>query len=175
MAKLVSSKIYWKGIDFSSTQKTSSLQYVDITQAYEAIRGGEYIPDLVHVTVKAFVHGVRSDNLSTPLTISDSSIRDNQFAGIQIKGRSKAVTIQNTSVGNTTIGHGLSFSQIVPNPVDFCSVDVNGITFPINLQALGKARTNTECAKVIRYVVSIRSNGVTPQTIEKSSSPSKGC
>ena len=153
MAKLLSSKVYWKGIDFSSTQKVSSLQYVDMSQAYEAIKGGEYLPDLDHVTIRGTVYGVKSDNISSPLTISDSSIRDNQFAGIQIKGRSKALTIQNTSVGNTTSGHGLSFSQIVPDPVDFCSVDVNALAFPINLQAFGKARTNVECTKVTSFVV----------------------
>ena len=150
LAKVLSSKVYWKGIDFSSTQKASSLQYVDVSQAYQAIKGGEYLPDLDHVTIKGFLHGVRCDNLSSPLTITDSSIRDNRFAGIQIKGRSKALTIQNTSVSNTTNGDGLSYTQIVPDPVDFCSVDVNAITFPINLQALGKARTNIECTKVIR-------------------------
>ena len=148
LAKLLSSKVYWKGIDFSSAQKTSSLQYVDVSQAYEAITGSEYLPDLDHVTVKISVYGVKSDKISSPLTISDSSIRDNQYAGIQIKGRSKALTIQNTAVDNTTKGDGLSYSQIVPDPVDFCSVDVNTITFPINLQAFGKARTNVECTKV---------------------------
>ena len=117
---------------------------------YEAIKGGEYLPDLEHVTVKGFLLGVRSNNLSSPLNITDSSIRDNQYAGIQIKGRSKAITIQNTAVWNTTKGDGLSYSQIVPNPVDFCSMDVNAITFPINLQAFGKARTNVECNKVTR-------------------------
>ena len=56
--------------------------------------------------------------------------------------------IQNTSVGNTTNGDGLSYSQVVPDPVEFCSLDVNVITFPINLEAFGKARTNVECTKV---------------------------
>ena len=129
---------------------------MDVSQAYEAIKGSEYLPNLDHVTVKSSVYGVRSDKISSPLTISDSSIRDNQFAGIQIKGRSKAITIQNTVVDNTTKGDGLSYSEIVPDPVDFCSVDVNAITFPISFQALGKARTNVECTKVTRYVVFIR-------------------
>ena len=153
MAKLLSSKVYWKGIDFSSTQKASSLQYVDVSQAYEAIKGGEYLPDLDHVTVKSSIYGVTSDKIKSPLTISDSSIRDIQYAGIQIKGISKALTIQNTSVGNTTNGDGLSYSQIVPDPEDFCSVNVNAITFPINLQAFGKAGTNFECTKVKHFVM----------------------
>ena len=148
LLKLLSSKVYWKGIEFSSGQKTSSFQYVDMSQAYEAIRGGEYLPDLAHVTVKGSVYGVKADKVSSPLTISDSIIRDNHISGIQIKGRSKAVTIQNSVVDNTTSGDGMSYAEIVPDPVDFCSVDVNAITFPINLQAFGKARTNVECTKV---------------------------
>ena len=153
MAKLLSSKVYWKGIDFSSAQKASSLQYVDVSQAYEAIKGGEYLPDLDHVIVKSSVYGVKSDKTKSPLTISDSSIRDNQYAGIQIKGTSKALTIQDTSVSNTTNGDGLLYSQIVPDPVDFCSVDVDAISFPINLQAFGKARTKVECTKVKRFAM----------------------
>ena len=125
---------------------------MDVFQAYEAIKGGEYLPDLDHITVKRSVYGVKSDKIKSPLTISDSSIRDNQYAGIQIKGRSMAVTIQNTSVGNTANGDGLSYNQIVPDPEDFCSVDVNAITFPINLQAFGKARTNVECTKVKPFI-----------------------
>ena len=126
---------------------------MDLSQAYEAIKGSNYLPDLDHVTVKRSAYGVKSDNISSPLTISDSSVRDNRFAGIQIKGRSKAIKIENTAVDNTTSGDGLSYSEIVPDPVDFCSVDVNGITFPITFQAMGKARTNVECAKVRRCVV----------------------
>jgi len=156
LAKLLSSKVYWKGIDFSGTQKTSSLQYVDMSLAYETIKGGEYLPDLEHVTIERAVYGVRSDEISSPLTISDSSIRDNQFAGIQIKGKSKALTLQTTVVGNTTNGDGLSYSLIVPDPVDFCSVDENAITFPINLQAFGKAKTKVECTKVPLFVTLLK-------------------
>ena len=150
LAKLLSSKVYWKGIDFSSSKKASSLQYVDVSQAYEALKGVNYLPDLDHVTVKSSLYGVRSNNISSPLTISDSSVRDNRFAGIQIKGRPKAITMENTAVDNTTSGDGFSYSEVVPDPVDFCSEDLNAITFPVTFQAFGKARTNVECAKVNR-------------------------
>lgn len=145
--------MYWKGIDFSSSKKTSSLQYVDVSQAYEAIKGSNYLPDLDYVTVKSSVYGVTSDNVSSPLTIKDSSVRDNRFAGIRIKGKSKAIQIENTAVHNTTSGDGFSYSEMLSDSVDFCSVDVNAVTFPIIFQAFGKARTNVECAKVRRYVV----------------------
>ncbi|XP_078343101.1 uncharacterized protein LOC144628871 isoform X1 [Oculina patagonica] len=150
LAKLLSSKVFWKGVDFSSSKKTSSLQYVDVSQAYEAIKGNNFLPTLDHVTVKSSVYGVTSDNISSPLTISDSSIKDNRFAGIRIKGRSKTIKIENTAVHNTTSGDGLSYSEVMPDPADFCTLDVNAITFPIFLQAFGKARMNVECAKIIR-------------------------
>ncbi|KAJ7370759.1 hypothetical protein OS493_030190 [Desmophyllum pertusum] len=139
-----------------SSKKPSSLQYVDVSQAYEAIKGSEYLPDLDHVTVESCVYGVKSDNMSSPLTISDSSIRDNRDAGIQIKGSSKAITIENTVVDNTTDGDGLSYTEIAPDPVDFCSADVNAITFPITIQAFGKARTNVDCAKVKHLKICFR-------------------
>ena len=121
---------------------------MDVFQAYEAIKGISYLPDLYNVTVKSSVYGVRSNNLSSPLAISDSSVKDNRFAGIQIKSRSKTIKIENTAVDNTTFGGGLSYTQIVPDAVDFCSADVNVTTFPIIFEALGKARTSVDCAKV---------------------------
>ncbi|KAL9960883.1 hypothetical protein ACROYT_G034389 [Oculina patagonica] len=150
LAKLLSTKVYWKGIDFSESKKTSSLQYVEVFQAYEAIKGSEVIPDLGHVTVKSSVYGVKSDNITSPLTISNSSVRDNLVAGIQIKGKSKAINIKNTAVDNTTYGDGFSYSEAVPDPVDFCSSDVNVTRFPVFFEALGKTRTNVDCAKIIR-------------------------
>ena len=56
--------------------------------------------------------------------------------------------ILNTVVENTTNGDGLSYYGTVADPVDFCSVDENNISFPIAFQALGKASTRVDCAKV---------------------------
>ena len=56
--------------------------------------------------------------------------------------------ILNTVVKNTTNGDGLSYYGTVADPVDFCSVDENNILFPIAFQALGKASTRVDCAKV---------------------------
>lgn len=141
--------ITWKGVKFFSSKRPSFLQYVDVSQAYDAIKGDEFLPDLDHVTVKNSVYGVKSANLSSPLIIRDSSIRDNVLANIQIKGRSKNITIKNTAVDNSTYGHGLNYSGIAPDPVEFCSANMDNITsFPIIFQALGKARTTVGCAKV---------------------------
>jgi len=86
--------------------------------------------------------------MNSPLTISDSSIRDNKFTGIQIKGTLAETKILNSAVKNTTNGGGLTYYGILPDPVDFCSADVNNIAFPIIFQALGKGRTRVDCAKV---------------------------
>ena len=59
-----------------------------------------------------------------------------------------AAKILNSTVENTTNGDGLSFYGTVPDPVDFCSVDENSILFPTAFQALGKASTRVDCAKV---------------------------
>ena len=148
LAKLLSSKVYWKGIQFSTSNKPSSLQHVHISEAYEAIKGGEFLPDLHNVIVKNSLYGVKSDDMKSPLTIRDSSIRDNKLAGIQIRSRSMDAKILNTAVENTTNGDGLSYYGTVADPVDFCSVDENNILFPIAFQALGKASTRVDCAKV---------------------------
>ena len=148
LAKLLSSKVYWKGIQFSTSNKPSSLQHVHISEAYEAIRGGEFPPDLYNVIVKNSLYGVKSDDMKSPLTIRDSSIRDNKLAGIQIRSRLMDAKILNTAVENTTNGDGLNYYGTVTDPVDFCSVDENNILFPIAFQALGKASTRVDCAKV---------------------------
>ena len=56
--------------------------------------------------------------------------------------------ILNTAVENTTNGDGLSYYGTVADPVDFCAVDENNILFPIAFQAVGKASTRVDCAKV---------------------------
>ncbi len=122
---------------------------MEVSNAYEAIKADEFLPDVEHVTIKSSVYGVRSNNLSSSLAISDSSIRDNLFAGIQIKGRSKEITIENTAVDKTTYGHGLHYSVVVPDPVEICSAIMDKIaSFPIMFKASGKARTTVDCDKV---------------------------
>ena len=138
----------WKGIEFSTSEKLSSLQYVDVSLAHEAMKIREVPPDLDHVTVISSIYGVRSANASSQLTIKDCIISDNVFAGIQIKDRSKGLTIENTVVSNTMNGHGLSYNGDA-DPVNFCSDEVENMTsFPIYFEALGKRGTTGDCVKV---------------------------
>ncbi|PFX25774.1 Tenascin-X [Stylophora pistillata] len=136
LEKFLANEVFWKGINFINSLKASALQYVDVIQAYQAIKGDQYLPDLDHVTIKECVHGVRSDGLRSPLTITESSIRDNQYAGMELWGSTKSITIENTAVDNTTTGVGISYNALVSDPLDFCSADVDNLTFPITLQAL---------------------------------------
>ena len=161
----------WKGIEFSSSENPSSLQYVDVSLAYEAIKVSERPPELDHVTVISCIYGVKSanassqltikdssisgnvfavvsDNASSPLAIRDSFVSDNVFVGIQIRDRAKNLTIENTVVSGTINGHGLSYNRDA-DPVKFCSDDVEKRTsFPIYFEALGKPGTTVDCAKV---------------------------
>lgn len=138
------------GINFFRSKTLSNLQYVDLSEAYEAIKGFGNLPNLDHVTIKSSEYGVNSINISSPLTISDSIIRHNRLAGIKLKGRSKEIKIVNTAVDNTADGDGFSYIETVPDPVDFCSVDMDAVIFPVTFEAFGKARTNVECTKVRR-------------------------
>ena len=138
----------WKGLEFSTSTKPPSLQYVHISDAYEAIKGREFIPDLIHVTISRSIYGVVAKEMSFPLSISNSTIRDNLRAGIRIKSGPVTSAIVNTVVANTIYGEGLSYSGLVGHPVDFCSVNVSNITFPVTFQASGKSRTTVDCAKV---------------------------
>lgn len=138
----------WKGLEFSTSRKPPSLQYVLISDAYQAIKGGEFLPDLIHVTIRRSVYGVITQEMNSPLNISDSTFRDNLVAGIRIKSGQVTSTIVNTVVENTICGEGLSYSGLVGDLVDFCTVDVNNVTFPVTFQATGRSWGNVDCAKV---------------------------
>ncbi|PFX21163.1 Macrophage scavenger receptor types I and II, partial [Stylophora pistillata] len=141
----------WNGIEFIGSKKLPVVMYVDISQAYKAISGDGFLPHLDHMTIKRSVCGVMTVNGSYPLTISNSIIKDNLFAAIYMKSQSRNVTIENTIMENTT--YGFQYIGITPNSVDFCSFDdtsSNIALFPINFQALGKAYSTFDCAKIIR-------------------------
>ena len=150
--EFVARKVYWKGVRFSTRSRPPPLQFVRVSDAYEALKGGEFLPSLYHVTVNNSVFGIVSEGITSPLTIDHGIIRDNQLAGIHIKSGLVPTLIENTSVANTVYGDGLIYSGIVHHPVDFCSANANDINFPIAFQASGNASTNVDCAKVINSI-----------------------
>jgi len=145
-------KVYWKGVKFSAPREPLPLKHVRISDAFEAIKGGEFLPSLYHVTVNNSVFGIVSEGITSPLTIDHCNIRNNQIAGIRIKSGLVATSIVNTAVDNTANGDGLSYSGMVHHPVDFCSANANDVTFPIAFEASGNASTKVDCAKVINSI-----------------------
>lgn len=95
------------GIEFTGSKNNSIFEYVDISQAYEAIRGVGFLPILDHVRIENSVYGVRSVNSSSQLTMRNSRVRNSRFTGIDIKGRLRDVTLESTMVENTTLGQGM--------------------------------------------------------------------
>ena len=122
---------------------------MDVSLAYEAIKVSERPPEFDHLTVTSSIYGVRFANTNSPLAIRDSFVSDNVFVGIQIRGRSNGLTIENTVVSNTINGHGLSYNRDA-DPVNFCSsAEVeNKTSFPIYFEAFSKPGTTGDCAKV---------------------------
>ena len=144
--------VYWKGVDYSSTTKPTSLQHVYITDAYKAITGRYFLPNLYHVIVRNSIYGVAAEEMRFPLAIRDSIIKDSLIEGIRVKGGFVMTSIENTMVCNTTYGDGLSYSGNLEDSFDFCSVDVNNITFPTTFQALGKSSASISCTKVRTFL-----------------------
>ncbi|XP_028408110.1 protein bark beetle-like [Dendronephthya gigantea] len=99
---------FWSGIMFKNSKISSTLQHLDISDAYKAISGDEYLPELDHVTVTHSAFGVISINLKSPLILIDSAVRNNTYAGVQITGKSKNIQITNTTIGHTIRADGFS-------------------------------------------------------------------
>ncbi|XP_028418270.1 protein bark beetle-like [Dendronephthya gigantea] len=162
---------FWKGVKFKNSKIPSTLQYVDISHAFKAIFGDEYLPEIDHVRVTNSALGVTSINLKSPLVLTDIALRDNIFAGVQITGKSKTIEIRNTIVANTSKGDGFSYAGI-EETVDFCSVIEENVSFPITFRAVGQARRNVECSKVFqsvggnRLVIYVHSTPDSSQTFE---------
>ncbi|PFX18273.1 Macrophage receptor MARCO [Stylophora pistillata] len=143
----------WNGIEFIGSKKRPVMKYVHISHAHKAISGNGFLPHLDHVTIQRSVFGVMTINGTYPLTISNSSVKNNSFTAIYMENHSGNVTIENTVVEKTMVGHGLQYLGIASDSVDFCSFDDNSssiASFPINFQALGKAYSTIDCAKMIR-------------------------
>lgn len=74
-------------MEFSTSSKPSALHYVEISEAYEAIKGSEFLPDIHHAIIKNSLYGVISHNMTSPMTINNSHVTGNKIAGIEIKSR----------------------------------------------------------------------------------------
>ena len=142
-------KVYWKGVYFapansSEKQGNSLLENLDIVNAFEGIKAVKKAPDLLNVTVRDGAFGLQVKELAKPMAIVDSSIVRSRVAGVSIEKSVGHVVMENTTVQNTMFGDGLFYKRLA---VDFCSVIPPKVSFPLLLNAVGKALP-TNCSQV---------------------------
>jgi len=149
---LLTETVYWKGIYFAPTnftekQGNSSLENVDIVNAFEGIKALKKVPDLLNVTIKDGASGLLVKELENHFAIMDTTILRSVLAGVNIKSSGGHVVIENTTVQNTRFGDGLVYNRIL-DAVDFCSIIPDeASSIPSVLRATGKAST-INCSKV---------------------------
>ena len=152
---LFTETVYWKGIYFAPTNFTdeqgkSSLENVDIVNAFEGIKALKKVPDLLNVTIRDGASGLLVKELEDHLAIMDTNILRSAVAGANIESSGGHVVIENTTVQNTNFGDGLVYNRIL-DAVDFCSIVPDEASLPFVLKATGKNWT-VNCSKVgIKY------------------------
>ena len=154
-------RVFWKGIYFAPTnsserQGNSSLEYADIINAFEGIKALKKAPDLFNVTVRDGASGLLVKELENDLAIINSNILRSRLAGINIESSRGGVMIENVTVKNTRFGDGLVYKR-AKKAVDFCSVIPREASFPIVLNATGKALP-VNCSQV--RVIAVDKMGV---------------
>ena len=155
----VASKLYWDGIEFVNEQaaKLSQIEHVDVVKAFIGIKSTAASPELRNVPVKETIIGAPLEILENPLTKAKSLFTGNLTTGIEISGITSgnvSINIRDTTISNTTIGDGMKLKRASEGPSDFCSLFESSVSFPINLQAIGKPRTCLECLKVVSSIAS---------------------
>ena len=148
---MLTETVYWKGIYFAPTNLTekqgnSSLENVDIVNAFEGIKALKKVPDLLNVTIRDGASGLLVKELENHLSIMDTNILQSALAGANIESSGGYVVIENSTVQNTHFGDGLVYNRIL-HAVDFCSVIPDEASMPFVLKATGKNLT-VNCSKV---------------------------
>ena len=147
-------KVYWKGIYFAPTNSSekkgnSSLEKVDIVNAFEGLKAVKRAPELFHVTVRDSAYGLQVKELAKPMAIVDSSILRSTVAGVSIDSFGGNVVIENVTIQNTRFGDGLIYKRLA---VDFCSVIPEKTSFPLLLNAAG-SDFSINCSQVGKRVM----------------------
>ena len=143
--------VYWGGIYFAPTNSTekqgnSSLQNVDIVNAFEGIKAVKKVPDLLNVTIRDGASGLLVKELENHLAIMNTNILQSALAGANIESSGGHVVIENTTVQNTSFGNGFVYNRIL-DAIDLCSVVPDEASIPFALKATGKAFM-VNCSKV---------------------------
>ncbi|PFX16434.1 Scavenger receptor cysteine-rich type 1 protein M130, partial [Stylophora pistillata] len=144
-------KVYWKGIYFEPTNSSeelgsSSLEHVDIVNAFVGINAMKNVPKIEHVTINDSASGFNINELAKPLTVVDSSILRPLLAGVSIESSGGNVVIENVTVQSARFGGGLVYKRLALN---FCSVIPEKASFSLLLNAAGNNHP-VNCTKVFR-------------------------
>ena len=149
LPSLLRNEVFWKGILFappSDDQNESSIEYVDVFDAYTAIGGSGRSFRFTNITVKGGFNGVNLENLTRSLVISESFIGDTQMDGIRIASPHIKVVIDKTVVRNISRGSGMTYKEL-SGSIDLCTLNVGSSSYPLALKASGKSAA-IECTKV---------------------------
>ena len=144
--------VYWKGFHFgppensSKRQGNSSLENTDIVNALQGIKASKEVPNLLNVTVRDGASGLLVKELENHLTIIDSTFLRSRLEGINIESTRGNVVIANVTVQDTKFGDGLVYRGI-GDAMDFCSISPGEASFPVVLNAAGKA-LQVNCSQV---------------------------
>lgn len=151
LVAFLTERVYWKGFYFSPSnisdkQGNSSLEHVDIINAFEGIKVLKKPPTLFNVTVRGGFTGVLATEIEQPLRIVDSTIFRCHFSGINVTSLGAPVVIEAVTVQDTGYGDGLVFKRIA-DFVDFCSDIPEEVSSPLVVSASGNAQAKN-CSKV---------------------------
>ena len=142
----------------NSSQKNdnSSLEHVEIMNAFEGVKASRSVSVLSDVVVGHGFTGFLFRDLTRPLKVANVSIVRCDFVGINITSLGAPVVMDDVSVENTKHGDGLVYNQIA-DFVDFCSVISKEASFPLALK-VSRNSTENNCSKVI-CTVQMKTNG----------------
>ena len=146
---ILAQRVYWKGIYFAPRNSTknhrnSSLENVDIENAFDGIKAKREAPDLHGVTIRDGAYGLQVQELAKPMEIVDSTILSPAMIGVNIENLFGNVTMRNASIKNTRFGDGLVYTR---TGADLCSVFPQKLSFPLLLNAVAKT-SPTRCSQV---------------------------
>lgn len=146
---ILAQKIFWRGIYFapgnsSERHGNSSLEHVDIENAFDGIKAKKEAPDLLGISIRDGAYGVQVQELAKPMAIVDSTILSPRMMGVNIENSFGNVIMHNATIENTRFGEGLVYTRTA---VDLCSVFPQKISFPLLVNVVAIA-SMTRCSQV---------------------------
>lgn len=146
---ILAQKVLWRGIYFAPGNSyeghgNSSLENVDIENAFEGIKAKKAAPALLGISLKNCAYGVQVQELAKPMEIVDSTILSSRMMGVNIENSFGKVIMHNATIVNTRSGDGFVYSRTA---VDLCSVFPRKIYFPLLVNAVAKV-SMTRCSQV---------------------------